>query len=126
MTFFFSSIRREMISSNGGFMQPQKIVIALPLEEALLDPFYEWGRKFDFSHVESIHFLHIVKKNVTPLEFGLVESPDNETYKEMEPTLTNFLQEEARKIVPPDFQGEMHFQVTQDFHPEEEVIDILK
>jgi nucleotide-binding universal stress UspA family protein len=107
-------------------MSTQKIVIALPLEESLLGPLYEWGRKFDFSNVEEIHFIHVVKKNITPLEFGLVESPDELTYHEMIPTLDKFLRAEARKILPEDYKGKVNFLVTKDFHPEEEVIDILK
>lgn len=107
-------------------MRPQRIVIAIPLEESLLEPLYEWGRKFDFSHVESVHFLHVVKKNITPLEFGLVESPDDATYKDMVPTIEKFLKDEAKKILPSDMKAPVHFQVTKDFHPEEEVIDILK
>jgi nucleotide-binding universal stress UspA family protein len=107
-------------------MRPQRIVIALPLEENLLEPLHEWGKKFDFSHVESIHFVHVVKKNITPLEFGLVESPDDNTYQEMVPSLRKFLQDEARKILPPEFSGKTEFEVTKDFHPEEEIIDILK
>ncbi|WP_408097185.1 universal stress protein [Peredibacter sp. HCB2-198] len=107
-------------------MRPQRIVVALPLEEELLAPLHEWGRKFDFSHVESVHFLHVVKKNITPLEFGLIETPDEETYHDMMPALEKFLREESKKILPPGFQGETSFQLTKDFHPEEEVIDILK
>lgn len=107
-------------------MRPQIIAIAVPIEEALLGPFYEWGKNFDFSHVETVHFIHVVKKNITPLEFGLVESPDEVTYKEMEPTIEKYLKDEARKILPPDFKGGVKFHVTNDFHPEEEVIDLLK
>lgn len=107
-------------------MRPQRIVIAVPIEEHLLEPLYEWGRKFDFSHVESVHFVHVVKKNITPLEFGLVESPDEATYKDMVPTIEKFLKDESQKILPENFQGQVSFRVTKDFHPEEEVIDILK
>jgi nucleotide-binding universal stress UspA family protein len=101
-------------------------VIAVPLEEALLSPLHAWGRKFDFAHVEAIHLIHVVKKNITPLEFGLVESPDDLTYHEMVPTLEKFLLEEARKILPAEFAGALTYEVTKDFHPEEEVIDILR
>jgi nucleotide-binding universal stress UspA family protein len=107
-------------------MRPQRIVIALPLEDTLLDPFHDWGKKFDFSHVENILFVHVVKKNITPLEFGLVESPDDMTYEEMVPTISKFLKDEARRIIPADFKGKIEFRVTKDFHPEEELIDILK
>ncbi len=107
-------------------MRGQRIVIAVPLEESLLNPLYEWGKNFDFTHVESIHFLHIVKINITPLEFGLIESPDESTFLEMAPTIKRFLQEEAEKIIPKSYQGEIDFQVTKDFHSEEAVIDVLK
>jgi nucleotide-binding universal stress UspA family protein len=107
-------------------MRSQRIVIAVPLEDSLLTPLHEWGRKFDFSHVESIHFIHVVKKNITPLEFGLMETPDDATYKDMIPTIEKFLKDEARNILPGDYKGQIHFQVTKDFHPEEEVIDFLK
>lgn len=107
-------------------MRPQRIVVALPLEESLLSPLHEWGKKFDFAHVDSVHFLHVVKKNITPLEFGLIETPDEETYHDMMPALEKFLKEESKKILPADFSGEISFQLTKDFHPEEEVIDILK
>lgn len=107
-------------------MRPQIIAIAVPIEESLLGPFYEWGKNFDFSHVETVHLIHVVKKNITPLEFGLIESPDEVTYKEMEPTIEKYLKDEARKILPAEFKGRVQFHVTNDFHPEEEVIDLLK
>lgn len=107
-------------------MRPQRIVIALPLEESLLGPLHDWGKKFDFSHVESVTFVHIVKKNITPLEFGLIESPDESTYQDMVPALDSFLKDEARKILPEDYRGTVSFEITKDFHPEEELIDLLK
>lgn len=107
-------------------MRSQRIVIALPLEDQLLVPFHEWGKNFDFSHVESILFVHVVKKNITPLEFGLIESPDDNTYEEMVPTISKFMKDEARAILPSDFTGKIDYQVTKDFNPEEELIDILK
>lgn len=107
-------------------MLPQRIVVALPIEDSMLSPLYDWGKKFDFSHVESVHFIHVVKKNITPLEFGLVESPDDTTYKDMVPTIDKFMRDEARKILPSDFTGKVEFQVTKDFDPQEEIIDILK
>jgi nucleotide-binding universal stress UspA family protein len=107
-------------------MRLQKIVIAVPLEETSLTPLHEWGKKFDFSHVESVTFVHVVKKNITPLEFGLIETPDDTTYREMVPALSKFLKDESRRIIPADFAGQVQFEITKDFHPEEEVIDILK
>lgn len=107
-------------------MPYQKIAIALPLEEKLLHPLHAWGKRFDWSHVSEIHFIHVVKKNITPLEFGLVEMPDEKTYQEMIPTLEKYLREESNKIVPQDFRGEIFFHVTRDFNPEEEIIGVLK
>ncbi len=107
-------------------MRSQRIVIALPLEDQLLNPLHEWGKNFDFSHVDSVLFVHVVKKNITPLEFGLVESPDDNTYEEMVPTISRFLKDEARRILPSDFSGSIDYQVTKDFSPEEEIIDLLK
>lgn len=106
-------------------MRPQRIVIAVPIEENLLKPLRDWGRSFDFEHVECVHFVHVVKKNITPLEFGLVETPDAETYREMVPTLKNFLKEESKRILPSDYHGQVEFLLTEDFNPEEEVIDLL-
>jgi hypothetical protein len=107
-------------------MKTQKIVIAVPLEENLLSALYEWGKEFDFSEIRSVRFIHIVKKNVTPLEFGLIESPDDSTFREMEPTLKKFLKDESERILPKDFNGEVTFEVTNNYHPEDEVIEILK
>jgi nucleotide-binding universal stress UspA family protein len=107
-------------------MLKQRIVIAVPIEENLLKPLQEWGHKFDFSQVEGLHIVHIVKKNITPLEFGLIESPDEATYREMEPTIKKFLEQEAGHILPADYHGPVSFLVTKDFHPEERLIDILK
>ena len=106
-------------------MRPQKIVIALPLEDSLLGPLYEWGSNFDFTHVESVHFIHVVKKNITPLEFGLMESPDEGTYQDMLPALEKFMKEESQKILPKDFKGKITLDLTKDFHPEEDVVDML-
>jgi nucleotide-binding universal stress UspA family protein len=107
-------------------MRSQRIVVALPIDDELLKPLYDWGKKFDFTHVESIHFLHVVKKNVTPLEFGLMESPDETTFTEMKPTLMKFLKDESQKILPKNFLGMVGYEITKDFHPEEEVIEFLK
>ncbi len=107
-------------------MLPQRIVIAVPLEESLLGPLYEWGRKFDFAHVDSVHLLHVVKKNLTTLEFGLIESPDDFTYNEMVPPLEKFLRTEGQKIIPAEYGGAISYEVTKDFNPEEEVVDTLR
>ena len=107
-------------------MSHQNIAIALPIETQLLNSFYLWSERFDWSHVKRVHFIHVVKKSITPLEFGLVEMPDENTFKDLEPTLQKYLREEARKIVPQDFTGECDFHVSRDFSPEEEMIDLLK
>lgn len=107
-------------------MRPQRIVVALPLEDELVKPLYDWGKNFDFTNVESVHFIHVVKKNITPLEFGLIETPDEGTYQDMVPALEKFVKDEAKKILPSDYKGEVTMQLTKDFDPQEEVIDILK
>ncbi len=107
-------------------MSHQKIAIALPVEEKLLHPLHTWGQRFDWSHVREVHMVHVVKKNITPLEFGLVEMPDEKTYQEMIPTLEKYLRDEAQKIIPSQFQGEVYFHLTRDFSPEEEMISMLK
>lgn len=107
-------------------MSHANIAIALPVEEKLLGPLHEWGARFDWSHIKQVHLVHVVKKNIVPLEFGLVEMPDEKTYRGMEPTLFTYLKEEADKIVPKDFIGKVHFHLTRDFSPAEEVISILK
>lgn len=107
-------------------MKPLRIVIAVPIKENLLGSLYQWGRTFDFSHVESIHFLHVVKQTIMPLEFGLIESPDKETYNDMRPSLRSFLKEQAKQIVPEDFQGSIGLEVTRGLNSEEEVIEVLK
>lgn len=107
-------------------MSHQKIAIAFPLEEKLLNPLHMWAERFDWSHIEEVHFIHVVKKNITPLEFGLVEMPDEKTYQEMVPTLEKYLQDESRKIVPSSFRGQIFFHLARDFSPEDELIEELK
>jgi nucleotide-binding universal stress UspA family protein len=106
-------------------MTKQTIVIAVPLEDELLTPLYRWGSKFDFGQIKHIHLIHVVKKNISPLEFGLVESPDELTYQDMLPTLYRFLKDEATKIVPQNFLGKTTFEVTKNFEPLSEVINSL-
>ena len=107
-------------------MDRQNLVVALSLEEQLLSPLYSWGKRFDFSHVVTVHFVHIVKKNITPLEFGLMEMPDDSTFRDMIPPLSKFLKEEAKKILPPDYKGETHFHISSHFDPEGELVDSLR
>lgn len=107
-------------------MRSPKIAVAIPLEDELLEPFHIWGKNFDFSHVESVHFIHVVKKNITPIEFGLVENPDDGTYQQMVPALENFLRDEARKILPQDYLGRVEFTVSLDFQPQEEILAVLR
>lgn len=107
-------------------MTHQNIAIALPTEDKLLDPLHHWGERFDWSHVKEVHMVHVVKKNITPLEFGLVETPNENMYQEMEPTLNQHLRDEAEKIIPLDYEGEVFYHLSRDFNPEEEMIDTLK
>ena len=107
-------------------MKKKIMALAIPLEEELLKPFYSWGKKIDFQEVEHLHVIHVVKKNITPLEFGLMESPDEGTFKEMAPTLKRFLQDEVKKIIPDHFRGEITYKLSSSFHPEEDVVDYLK
>jgi nucleotide-binding universal stress UspA family protein len=107
-------------------MTHQNIAIALPTEEKLLGPLYHWGERFDWSHVKEVHVVHVVKKNITPLEFGLVEMPDERTYQDMVPTLQTYMREEALKIIPPSYTGEVFFHLNRDFSPEDEMNDMLK
>ncbi|HXH74843.1 MAG TPA: universal stress protein [Bacteriovoracaceae bacterium] len=107
-------------------MQLQNIVLALPLEDELLMPLYSWGKRFDWSHVGAVHMVHVVKKNITPLEFGLMEMPDENTFKEMRPTLNKFLADESKKIIPADYKGETHFHLGSHFNPSEEVTNTIR
>ena len=107
-------------------MRLQNIVVAMDIDDSLLQPLYQWGRTFDFSHVNKVTFVHIVKKNITPLEFGLMESPDEKTFLDMKPTLENFLHSEAKKIIPSDYHGEIAYELSLDLSPEDRIIDIVK
>lgn len=107
-------------------MERHNIAIALPLEEELLRPLHAWGKRFDFSHVFGVHFVHVVKKNITPLEFGLMEMPDESTFREMVPPISKFMKDEAKKILPPDFKGEVHYHVSSHFDPEGELVEAIK
>ncbi|MGE3611302.1 MAG: universal stress protein [Bacteriovoracaceae bacterium] len=107
-------------------MKIDNIIVALPTEDQLLGPLYHWGQRFDWTSISSVHFAHIVKKTITPLEFGLVEMPDEKTYKEMIPTLERFLRDEAQKIIPPVYKGELFFHLEIDFHPEDYFINLIK
>lgn len=107
-------------------MTIQKILIAMSTEEELLPSLYAWGKRFDWSHVLEVHFLHIVKKNITPLEFGLMETPDEEAFQEMKPTLENYLKDESKKIIPREFQPQIFYHLLIDFYPDEETMDLIK
>ncbi len=104
----------------------KRIVVALPDDEKLLPALYDWGARFDWTHVEEVHFLHIVKKIITNLEFGIVEMPDEETYQDMIPTLDQFMRDESQKIIPFNFSGKTYYHLKKDFDPEEETEKILK
>jgi nucleotide-binding universal stress UspA family protein len=107
-------------------MKTQKILIALSAEEKLLPALYKWGRKFDWDHVGEIHFLHIVKKNVSPLEFGLIEAPDEDVFEDLKPGLENYLREEAKKIIPQNITPKIFFHVSINFYPDEEAVELLR
>lgn len=106
-------------------MSHQKIAIALPLEENLLTPLHNWGKRFDWTNIQQVHLVHVVKKTITPLEFGLVEMPDEKTYNEMLPTLKKFLKDEAQKIIPANFKGEVLFHISREYSPEDEFISTI-
>jgi nucleotide-binding universal stress UspA family protein len=107
-------------------MNAQKILITLSTEESLLPSLHHWGERFDWSHVGEVHFLHIVKKNVSPLEYGLIETPDEDSFEEMKPNLERYLKTEAQKIIPAEFKPKIVFHVSRDFYPDEETVSLLK
>lgn len=107
-------------------MSMQKIMIAMPIEEELLRPLYAWGKRFDWREVKTVYFAHAIKKNLTPLEFGLMELPDEGALKEMRPVMMKFLADEARKILPKDFRGEAVYQVEADFNPQEAIVALVR
>jgi nucleotide-binding universal stress UspA family protein len=107
-------------------MAEKNLIIALSLEEGLLSPLYQWGERFNWSDISNVHFVHIVKKNITPLEFGLMELPSDDTFSSMKPTLKVFLEEEASKIVPKTFKGKITTHLALDFNPPEVVVNLIK
>lgn len=107
-------------------MNAQKILITLSTDEHLLPALYHWGQRFDWSHVDEVHFHHSVKKDVSPLEFGLIETPDADAFELMKPHLEKFLREEAQKIIPAHFHPEIVFHLSRDFYPDEETVSLLK
>lgn len=108
------------------FMILTDIAIALPLEDSLLKPLQLWGKKMDWMLVKHVHVIHVVKKSITPFEFGLIEVPDAKTLEDMTPTLHEFLRAESRKIISSEFKGEVSFHLSSDYHPEEEMVRMLK
>ncbi len=107
-------------------MTSNHLVIALPLEDELLKPFYSWSNSVDFNQFDYISFIHIVKKTLTPIEFSVIESPTEATFLQMKPTLENFLKEEKNKIIPKNFSGEIKYIVSKHLHPDEEMIHFLR
>lgn len=107
-------------------MKESILAIAIPLEEELLKPLHHWGENFDWSHVTTVHFLHIVKKVVMPLEFAIAENPTLEVFEEMKPTLLKFLEEQKAKIIPAEFKGNALLHVDCSFDPEETMVSKLK
>lgn len=107
-------------------MSHKIIAVALPIEEKLLAPLRSWGKRFDWSHIKEVHLVHVVKKTITPLEFGLMEMPDAKAFESMKPTLNTFMREEARRIIFEDFRGEVFFHLSLDFNPDEAMVNLLK
>lgn len=107
-------------------MAIKKIVVALLDDDKTLPTMHDWGHRFEWEHVEEVHFLHIVKKIITTLEFGIVEMPDEQTYQQMRPTYERFLKNEAEKILPANFTGKVFYHVKKEFDPKEETETFLE
>lgn len=104
----------------------QHIMIAIPTEDDLLAPFYEWCKRFDWNNVGQVDLVHIVKINITPLEFGLVEVPTTNAFLEMLPTLENFLKDEGKKIVPAHLLDRTSYLIESHYYPEDRIIELSK
>ncbi len=104
----------------------QKLIIAMSLEDQLISPLYSWGKKFNWNSYNEVHFIHVVKKNLAPLEFGIMELPSEETYQAMIPTLNKFLEDESKKIIPESFKGKIFYHTKLDFNPAEAVTLLCK
>lgn len=104
----------------------QHIMMAIPTEDDLLTPFYEWSKRFDWSNVGQVDLVHIVKINITPLEFGLVEVPTTNSFIEMLPTLENFLKDEGAKIIPAHLRDRTSYLIESHYYPEDRIIELSK
>lgn len=104
----------------------QHIMIAIPTEDELLAPFYGWAKRFDWNSVGQIDLVHIVKINITPLEFGLVEVPTSDSFIDMLPTLENFLKDEGAKIIPPHLLDKTSYLIESHYYPEDRIIELSK
>jgi nucleotide-binding universal stress UspA family protein len=107
-------------------MNLEEIALAMPIEEKLLHPLYDWGAKMDWRNLKHVHLVHVVKRSIAPFEFGVVEIPDEKTYETMKTTLQKYLRDEAKKIFSNDFKGEVSVHLSIHSHPEDEMVNILK
>lgn len=107
-------------------MKEAIVAIAISSEDDLLPTLTKWGERFDWTRVATVHFIHIVKKVVMPIEFAVTENPSMEMFLDMRPVLLKHLEEQQAKIVPGDFKGSCLYHVDCDFDPEEAMVDKLK
>lgn len=106
-------------------MKNQKIVLALSISPALNISLHDWGKNYDFSRTAMIYLIHVVKKNLTPFEYGIMENPDDETFEEMKPALNQYLLDESYKIIPENYEGIVETHILKSFDADEEVEKFL-
>jgi nucleotide-binding universal stress UspA family protein len=102
------------------------IVIALSTDDENLKPIYDWSKKFDWNSVKAVHFIHVLKIVMTPLEFGFLEVPDDQSFQAMSADLKNFMQKEAQKIIPKDFEGQVFCHLKRSFTPQETIKELIE
>ncbi len=106
-------------------MSDSTIVIALSIEDEDLKSIHSWSRKFDWNTVKAVHFIHVVKIIMTPLEFGFLEVPDDQSFQEMTRTLNEFMSKESKIIVPNDFKGLVSCHLKRSFSPEDSIQELI-
>jgi nucleotide-binding universal stress UspA family protein len=91
-------------------MNPQKVVIAMPVEDDFMPSISRWGHGYTWTQKEA-YFVHVIKKEVLVNEGGVQEVPGRMEVDHIRQKMLGFVTAKAKELMPEAAFKMAHFEI---------------
>ena len=80
-------------------MNPQKIIIVMPIEEGLMPSISRWAHEYAWAQRDA-YFIYVARKDIDVGEASVDETPNKAVQAEIKRNTLDFIKNKARKMLP--------------------------